>query len=418
MSDVVASPVLAAVDESMALVFVELGAVVLALALLGRLASNLGFSPIPLYLLVGLLLGDEGIVPLRFSGDFVEIGAQVGVLLLLFMLGLEYTGDELRETLSSGLPSGLVDLVLNATPGFLFGLALGWSPAASFVLAGVTYISSSGVIAKLLSDLDRVANRETPAILTVLVLEDLAMAVYLPILGILLIGTSLLAGVASLAVAVATVVAVLWLALRFGDQASEIIESRSDEIVVLTIFGTVLLVGGLAEQVEVSAAVGAFLVGVALSGRVAEQAQRLLEPVRDLFAAVFFLYFGLQINPAEVPAVAAAAVALGVLTTLTKGVTGWWAAARLGVSSRGRMRAATGLVARGEFSIVIAGLGVAAGVEPALGPLAAAYVLFMAVFGTILARFAEPLHDRLPARLRSAGPPRAGPAAGEAPAGG
>lgn len=400
------SAVLAAVDAQMAAVFIELGAIVVVLSLLGRLSTTLGFSPIPLYLVVGLLLGDDGVIDLRHSADFIEIGAQIGVLLLLFMLGVEYSGDELRASLVTNYRSGLLDMALNFTPGFLAGLLLGWSAVAATVLGGVTYISSSGVIAKLLADLDRVANRETPAVLTVLVIEDLAMAVYLPVLGILLVGTGLLAGVASVAIAVSVVGGVLWLAVRFGEQASEVVSSRSNEILVLTVFGAVLLLGGLAEQVEVSSAVAAFLVGIALSGQVAAQARQLLEPIRDLFAAVFFLYFGLLIAPADIPAVAVVAVALGVVTAVTKVATGWYAAGRLGVGSKGRLRAGTGLIARGEFSIVIAGLGVAAGVEPGLGPLAAAYVLGMTVLGTVMARAAEPLHDRLVAVgwLPSVGP--------------
>lgn len=390
--------VLAAIDARMAAVFIELGALVVVLSVLGRVSSRVGLSPIPLYLVVGLLLGGNGVVELAHSEGFVEVGAQIGVLLLLFMLGVEYSGEELRTSLLANSRAGLLDLALNVTPGVAAGLLLGWSPVAAVVLGGVTYISSSGVIAKLLGDLGRVANRETPAVLTVLVIEDLAMAVYLPVLGILLVGTGLLAGIGSVVVAVGVVAGVLWLAVRYGEQASAVISSRSNEIVVLTVFGMVLLLGGLAEQVEVSSAVAAFLVGIALSGQVAAQARGLLEPLRDLFAAVFFVAFGLQIDPTEIPAVAGLALALGAVTAVTKVATGWYAAGRLGVGTGGRMRAGTALIARGEFSIVIAGLGVAAGVEPGLGPLAAAYVLLMAVLGTVMARVADPLHDWLHAR--------------------
>ncbi|MEX0658611.1 MAG: cation:proton antiporter [Egibacteraceae bacterium] len=390
--------VVGAVDAEMAALFIELGALVLLLSVLGRLSSRIGLSPIPLYLVVGLLLGDDGVVDLRFSEDFIAVGAQIGVLLLLFMLGVEYSGEELRSSLVANSRAGLLDMVLNVTPGVLAGLLLGWSPVAAVVLGGVTYISSSGVIAKLLADLGQVANRETPAVLTVLVIEDLAMAVYLPVLGILLVGTGLVAGALSVGVAVGVVVGVLWLAVQYGERASAVISSHSHEIVVLTVFGTVLLLGGLAEQLEVSSAVAAFLVGIALSGQVAAQARELLEPLRDVFAAVFFLYFGFLIDPTQLPAVAGLAMALGIVTAGTKVVTGWYAAGRLGVGTKGRLRAGTALIARGEFSIVIAGLGVSAGIEPGLGALAAAYVLLMAVFGTLMARAADPLHDWLERR--------------------
>jgi len=110
------------------------------------------------------------------------------VFLLLFMLGLEYTGGELVENLRGGFPAAVVDLALNFTSGLIAGLLLQWPPLAAVLLGGVTYVSSSGVIAKVLADLRRLENPETPAVLSILVLEDLAMAVYLPLVAVLLAG--------------------------------------------------------------------------------------------------------------------------------------------------------------------------------------------------------------------------------------
>ena len=150
---------------------------------------------------------------------------------------MEYTADELKKSLTKGLPSGVVDLVLNLPPGIIAGLLLGWSWPASILLGGVTYISSSGVIAKLLNDLERMGNRETPSILTILVLEDLAMAVYLPLTAVMLVGTSLVSGMISLGVAIVTVAVVLVLSLRYGDKVSRLISSRSEEVVLLSVLG-------------------------------------------------------------------------------------------------------------------------------------------------------------------------------------
>ncbi|HWH33032.1 MAG TPA: cation:proton antiporter [Egibacteraceae bacterium] len=381
----------AATSANSALLLAELGLVVVGLALLARAAAWAGFSPIPLYLLGGLALGRGGIVPLGLSEDFIGVGAEIGVVLLLFMLGLEYTAAELAGSLRTGLRAGGEDLLLNFTPGVLFALAWGWSPVTAVLLGGVTYISSSGVVAKVLGDLGRMGNRETPAVLTILVVEDLAMALYLPVVAVLLAGTGWTTGALSLGLAVATVVVALIVALRFGGAVSRVLFSTSDEVLLLTTLGTVLLVGGLAQRLQVSAAVGAFLVGLALSGPVAERARELLGPLRDLFAATFFVFFGLQIDPGDLPPVLAAAALLALVTGATKILTGWRAARALGVRAPGRLRAGTVLAARGEFSIVIAGLGVASGVEEALGPLAAAYVLILAVGAPILARIADPL---------------------------
>ncbi|HVF09971.1 MAG TPA: cation:proton antiporter [Abditibacteriaceae bacterium] len=374
-------------------VLIELGAAIVGLSLLARLAHRVGFSPIPLYLVAGVAFGKGGLVPLHFGESFVEIGAEIGVILLLFMLGLEYTGTELSASLRAGLPAGLVDLLLNFTPGVAAGFLLGWSPLAALLLGGVTYISSSGVISKVLADLNRLGNRETPAVLSVLVLEDLAMALFLPLMAVLLAGHSFLSGLVSIFVALATVGGVLLLAVRYGEAMSRVVAHHSNEVFLLTTFGLVLLVAGMAQRLQVSAAVGAFLIGIALSGPVAEQARQMLSPMRDLFAAIFFLFFGLQIDPVTLPPVLGLAVILGLVTAATTIYTGWWAARRIGVAARGRLRAGTALVARGEFSIVLAGWGVSAGLESQLGPLSAAYVLFLAVLGPVLARASEPMFD-------------------------
>ncbi len=173
-------------------------------------------------------------------------------------------------------------------------------------------------------------NPETPTILSILVLEDLAMAVFLPVVAVLLIGQGLVAGVVSVSIALVTVGIVLFVALRHGETISRVVSHKSDEVVLLSTFGIVLVVAGIAQQLQVSAAVGAFLVGVALSGPIVKRAHHLLGPLRDLFAALFFLFFGLQIDPASLPPVLLQAVALGVVTGLTKLLTGWWAARRAG----------------------------------------------------------------------------------------
>lgn len=401
-------PIAAATGE-VAPFFIELGIIIAGLAILARLAGALDISPIPLYLVAGLAFGQGGLLPIGFSEGFVRSGADIGVVLLLFMLGLEYTGEELKDGLRRGAAGGALDFALNFGPGAAAGLALGWDPIAAVLLGGVTYISSSGVIAKVLSDLGRIGNRETPVVLSLLVIEDLVMAAYLPLVAVLLLGTGLLESAVALVGALGAAALALLLALRFGGPLSRALEHRSDEVVLLSALGLILVVAGAAEELQVPSAVGAFLVGIALSGEVAEHARRLLGPLRDLFAAVFFVFFGLQIDPGSIPPVALAAVALGAVTAATKVYTGVWATRRAGIGARGRSRAGTVLIARGEFSILIAGLAVGAGVEPDLGPLAAAYVLLLASAGPLLARFAEPL-GRLVARLAPGRPARGSPA--------
>ena len=381
--------VLAASGGDAARLFIELGAVILAMAVIARLAGRMGLSPIPFYLLIGLLLGTGGPLEISISTEFIRSGSQIGVVLLLFLLGLEYSGDELVDSLRRSAPTGVVDVVLNATPGVLAGFLLGWGGTGAIFLGGITYISSSGIIAKLLSDLDRTGNRETPTILAVLVMEDLAMAVYLPITAGLLVGGSALSTTGSVLVAVVAVGVVLVLAVRFGEPISKVIFSASDEVLLFTILGITLLVSGIAENLQVSSAVGAFLVGIAISGTAADAARPLLMPLRDLFAGAFFVFFALEIDSSALGGVLASAFTLAVVTSGTKILTGVFGARRAGIAVPGQFRAGFALIARGEFSIVIAGLAVAGGADPRIGPFAAAYVLILAVLGPLITRFGD-----------------------------
>lgn len=396
-------PVLAAVGETAATAFIELGAVVLVLAFLARVAGRLGMPAIPLYLLAGLVVGDGGLATVDVSEDFIELAGQIGVLLLLFTLGLEYTADELRHGMRTGWVAGVLDAAANFAPGFAVGLLLGWDATTAALLGGVTWVSSSGIVAKVLTDLHRLGNRETPAILGLLVFEDLAMAVYLPVVGALVARRGAGETVVTVVVALLAVAAILLLAMRGGHRLSALLAPASNESLLLAVFGLTLLVAGLAEEVQVSSAIGAFLVGLALSGAVQERTTALIEPLRDLFAATFFLSFALRVEASSLVRVLWLAALLAAVTGATKVLAGWVAAARQGVAPRGRVRAGTALIARGEFSIVIASLGIGLADGGDLGAVAAAYVLVTAVLGPVAARFA----DRVPLPARRPAPARA-----------
>jgi CPA2 family monovalent cation:H+ antiporter-2 len=308
------------------------------------------------------------------------------------MLGLEYTAAELVTGLRRSWQAGVVDLVLNFLPGAGLAVMLGWGIVGAMVMGGVTYISSSGIAAKVITDLGRIGNRETPVVLSILVFEDLAMAIYLPVLTATLAGVSFVMGLQTVGISLAVVSVVLVVALRHGHHVSKAVHSENSEVFLLNLLGAALLVAGLAAAMQVSAAVGAFMLGIAISGATAHSATRILEPLRDLFAAIFFVVFGLNTDPATIPPVLGWALLLALVTAATKLLTGIWAGKRAGIGVPGRFRAGAALIARGEFSIVIAGLAVASGVVPQdLAALATAYVLIMAITGPLAAKFIEPV---------------------------
>jgi monovalent cation:H+ antiporter-2, CPA2 family len=372
------------VEISVALLF-QLGAVLTALALLGAVARRFALSPIPVYLLAGLSLGNGGILPVAAAGQFITTGAPIGIVLLLLTLGLEFSATEFASSLRHHLPSAAVDIVLNATPGALAGWLVGLDAVGILALAGVTYISSSGVIARLLEDLHRLGNRETPAVLSVLVLEDFAMAGYLPVFAVVASGGKWLQAIGSMAAAIAAMLVAFAASYRWGHHVGRLVAHPDSEQLLLRVLGITLIVAAVAESVHASAAVGAFLVGLTLTGETADRARKVLGPLRDLFAAIFFLGIGLSVDPKQLLPVLPVAVALAAVTAVTKLATGVFAARRDGVARRGQLRAGTALIARGEFSLIIIGLvgssiaGVAA--------LATSYVFVMAIVGPVVARF-------------------------------
>ncbi|MGW7355176.1 cation:proton antiporter [Streptomyces sp. NPDC054802] len=387
----------------------ELGLILTVLSLLGTVARRFSLSPVPLYLVAGLTLGDGGIAPVPAAREFVDTGAAIGVVLLLLILGLDFTVREFTASLRRHRVSAVVDIVLNAAPGAVAGWLLGLDATGILALAGATYVSSSGIIARLLGDLRRLGNRETPAVLSVLVVEDFVMAAYLPLLAVVASGGTWWQALLAVAAAVTAVTAAVTVSWRWGHHVGRIMSHPDAEQALLRILGITLIVAALAESIHVSAAVGAFLIGLTLTGTAADRARTVLSPLRDLFAAVFFLALGLSVDPGDLLPMLPVATALAVVTAGTKLAVGWYAAGRDGAGRRGKLRAGTALIARGEFSVVI--IGLAAPTDGRLAALVTTYVMLLAICGPVLTRFA-PTRSTAPrpvAARRRAESPAPGP---------
>ncbi|MET9831383.1 cation:proton antiporter [Streptomyces sp. NPDC006385] len=372
--------------DTPAALLLELGLLLTALSVLGAVARRLSLSPIPLYLLAGLAVGEGGIAPVPAAGEFVETGAAIGVVLLLLTLGLQFSLTEFTVSLRRHVPSAVVDLALNAAPGAVAGWLLGFDGLGILALAGATYVSSSGMIARLLADLRRLGNRETPAILSVLVMEDIAMAAYLPLLAVLAAGGPWWQSVLGMVAAVGAVLAAFTASYRWGHHLGRLLSHPDAEQLLLRVLGLTLIVAALAEVVHASAAVGAFLVGLCLTGETADRARAVLSPLRDLFAAIFFLGIGLSVDPEDLVPLLPAACGLAAVTAVTKMVTGRYAASRDHVGRRGQLRAGAALIVRGEFSLVI--IGLVGATHDGLAPLVTAYVFVLAVVGPLLTHLA------------------------------
>ena len=376
----------AALTKDDGLVIGEIGSVLVALGIAAFIASKIKFSAVPIFLFAGLFFGNGGIVALDLSDDFLNLGAQIGAILLLLLLGLEYSASELVSSVKERKSLGFIDLLLNAAPGLFIGFLLGWGWLGALALAGVTYVSSSGIAAQLIKDGSFGGLTSTKRAISILVIEDLFLAIYLPILSALAAAVGLVTGLISISVALLIAGgALIFAAKGFHVPHAPVIMGDSATL-LLTVFGTALVASGLATYIGFSGAVAAFLVGLILTGDVAIVARVRLAPLRDLFAAIFFLFFGLRTNPADIPEVFIPALILTILGVASKFFTAWWATRDL-VEEKAVFRMAAILLPRGEFSIVIAGLASTAAFASEIQSITITYVILTTVIASILIRY-------------------------------
>lgn len=385
----------------------SVGEMFLAIALAGALATRIGLSVIPIYLVAGLLVGPNVLGalggPAVPDGEVVTILAELGIVLLLFFLGLEFSIDRLIESWDRISRAGLLDLGVNFPVGVGLGLLFGWSLVEALLLGGIVYISSSAIITKSLLDLGWIANDESEPILGVLVFEDLFIAVYLAVVASLVFESGGLgATLRSVGIALGFLV-VLLAAVQFGERFfSRVLEVSSGELFVLRVLGIAVPVAGLALALGVSEAVAAFFVGMGFAGSGHEERiERLLTPVRDVFAAVFFFWIGLRTDPRLVVGVLGLLAVVVLATTPTKLLSGFYTGRLYGLNDRRSFRVGTTMVTRGEFSLIIAATAAAGTTQTmtqTIPALAVGYVLVMSVLGTLAMQYSDRLQSAVARR--------------------
>ncbi|MEO8527941.1 MAG: cation:proton antiporter [Pseudolysinimonas sp.] len=380
---------LAAASDQLGSDLITLGVLFVLAYILGRLGKLIGLPAIPIYMLVGLVASPNFALVsfLNFQSADVELIAVFGLIFLLFNLGLEFDTDEFFGNARRLLISGGTRIAINMSTGFVFGLLVGWGTREALIIAGMTAMSSSAIITKLLIELRRLANRETPVVLGIAVVEDVFIAIYLAIVSVVLSGqTEIWPILGELAISFAFLIAMFTIARYGGRFVSRLIGTRDDELFTIAFFGLAVLFGGIGELLGVSDAIGAFLIGLVLGAtRFKARIEQFALPLRDVFAAFFFLNFGLALNPSSFGAVVVP-VALAVLMTLVINTAGGQLIARMnGLTAAQGLNVSTMLHNRGEFTLILATLASAAGLDPRLTPFAGLYVLSMAIIGPVLA---------------------------------
>jgi len=390
----------------MAASLVEIGIALAAVALAGLAANRVGLSVIPAYIVAGILVGPEwptevlGVsLQLVAYGEFIAVAAELGIVFLLFFLGLEFSVGQLLADRKRITKAGSVDFLLNFGAGVALGVLFGRTPLETLLIAGVVYISSSAVVTKSIIDRGWVANPEAEPILGTLVFEDIVIAVYLALVAALLTGAGDLAGAAmDVARAFAFLGAVAVVAWYGTDYVERAFDLPNDELFLLHVLGATTLVAGAALATGVSEAVAAFFVGTAFSQTPhTERIEDVVAPVRDLFAAVFFFAIGLTTDVTVLAGVAALLAVAVVLTTGTKLVSGTIGGRVYDLSPTRSLRTGIGLVPRAEFSLVIATLAAGAGgtLADVVPAFTVGYVLAMSVLGTVMIQHADRLTDSL-----------------------
>lgn len=385
-------------------IVLEVGLALALIAVAALVSARLRFSVVPFLILAGMVVGPHapkiGPFDFRFieSGALIEFMGRVGVLFLLFYLGLEFSVSRLLKSGRSIVVGGSIYIAVNFVLGLSYPILLGWPLKEVLVSAGITTISSSAIVAKVLFDLRRMANSETELILGIIMFEDVFLAIYLSIVsGVVLSGaTSVGATLRSAGIALAFILGMIVLGRFATPLLNWAFRISSNEVFLLVLFACLFLLAGLGETVHVAEAIGALLLGLVLAETEhGERMGHLIVPFRDFFGAIFFFWFGLTIDPFALAGAVWPVLGAVIVTLFGNLLAGMLAGKSAKLDRCASLNVGLTVVSRGEFSIIMANVAKAGGLLPVLQPFAALYVLILAVLGPLLTKESERIYGLL-----------------------
>jgi len=382
----------------------EVGTALLLIALFSLIASKLRMSIIPFLIVLGMLVGPHapeiGLIDLTFieSREVISFLGRVGVLFLLFYVGLEFSVSKLIKSGKNIVFGGSIYVILNFVLGLGFGFIAGFPFYETLIVAGMMSVSSTAIVAKTLVDLRRTGNSETELILGMVLFDDLFLAVFLSIMSGLLLGGATSLGGVLLSVGIS--VGYMLLFFVIGNRGKRILDKllsiTSNEIFIIVVFAVLFFVAGFSEKLHVAEAIGALLLGLALSETEhSKRIEHLVVPFRDFFGAVFFFSFGLSIDPTTLGDAVWYALGAVLITLVANIAAGMISGRNAGLSHKASMNIGLTVVARGEFTIIVANLGAEASLAPLLQPFSALYVLILAIAGPLLAKESKHIYAAL-----------------------
>jgi monovalent cation:H+ antiporter-2, CPA2 family len=347
------------------------------------------------YLIAGFLIGPHTPpYPLVTSIHDIQTLSELGIIFLLFTIGLEFSITHLLRIGPAALIAGAIEIPAMITVGYTLGKVLGWKPMDCLFLGAIICISSTTIIAKVLVDLKLLHEKFAHLILGILIIEDLVAIVIIALLsGAAVTGgmTWHEAGISVMRVMTFVVLATAAAALLVPRVLGYVERLKSHETMTVTVLGLALGSALLAVQTGFSAALGAFVMGAVIAeSRHAPEVIRKMRPLRDMFTAVFFVSVGMQMEPAGIAEHWKTMVLVAVTVAVGKTVFCSIGAFLTGQKSDASFRVGLGLAQIGEFSFIIAKLGQSTGVTSAfLYPVAASASALTAFTTPLLMRHAD-----------------------------
>jgi CPA2 family monovalent cation:H+ antiporter-2 len=382
----------------------EVGTALALIAIAAVLANRIKLSIIPVMIVLGMMMGPHmfalGIFDFRFeeSTYIINFLGRMGVLFLLFYLGLEFSVGKLVKSGRPIIFGGSLYVGANFTLGLAFGFFSGFPLYETLVVAGLFAVSSSAIVAKVLVDLHRTGNKETELILGMILVDDIFLAVYLSVMSGLLLGggTSFGEALISILISIGYMTLFFVVARKGVAVLDKMLDITSNETFILVVFAAMFFVAGFSETIHVAEAIGALLFGLALSEtKHSHRIEHMVVPFRDFLGAIFFFSFGLSIDPFSLKDAFWLAGFAALLTLISNVVVGMIAGRNAGLTHRASLNIGLTMSARGEFSIIIANLGLAAGLSKFLMPFSAVYVLALAIVGPLLTKQSSQIYDIL-----------------------
>ncbi len=400
----------------------QLGAIMLLAFIAATLAGKMNQSVMIGYIVIGILIGPRISVDLfgvQYHGlirdtSFIEMLSQVGLVMLMFFVGLEFSFSKLKRVRTPAIILAVIDTSVGLFVGFVFASLLGWPLIDSLFLAGVIAMSSTSIAMKVLFDLKRMSSPEVEFLIGLVVVETfIAMIILAVASGMIVQPSSNVSGYGQLILSIVAFYAFfVWIAMWAVPKVVEFFSKiDNDELFILFALGIVFLTSGIASVMNVPPIIGAFFVGMILAeSKVTQRVQAKLDSFKDAFVAVFFTSFGMMIDPAMFKNVVWMIVLAVPLVLLYEAIVMSCVSYFLGFTAKGSTTIGTSMCGRGVEAILYASVGSrVSGVTmgSVLSPFAGAFCFIMSAITPPLvknsAKFASLLSRLLPRTVKFSG---------------